>query len=286
KCAHHITKSTHRNDMYMSHFRSLIIGDTSPAEFTPVVDLIRRRMDASSLRWEPDFNAFRKATASGWWPEMIVILQAWADQYPAWEVEALISLCPLARIMCCFGPWCDSDGRSRSIWPLGVRVPAAAFASRFEHELALLSGGRDAGPSLPLTASRTEIFEFDFADSKARQTSAAAEASVVSPDRRFGEMVVSALRKSGLSAGQWHDAGAAATVIFDADPWNEERGKALAAIRAAQPQSQLVACVGFSRPHLETELHDAGADAVWFKLSPLTDLMERLDELRPLAASP
>jgi len=266
---------THRMNTPLLHLNAVVMGDTGPAEFQPVVELVRRRLGGAALRWDSDFSAFRRSTESGWWPELIIVLQAWPDQYRATEVEELISLCPLARIVCCFGPWCDSDGRTRSIWPPGVRVPAAAFASRFEHELALLSGSRDVGSPLPLTASRTEAFEFDFARPIAPRP-VTLDGSAVSPDRRFREMVAAALQKSGLSVGELSDTNPPAAVVFDADPWDGDRAAALAQIRGAHPRSQLVACVGFSRPHVEAELRDAGADAVWFKLSPLADLIDCL----------
>ena len=252
--------------------RAIVIGDTGPAEFQPVVELLQRRLDAAALRWDPDFSAFRQAIASGWRPELVIILQSWPDQFSADEVAELISLCPLARIVCCFGPWCDSDGRNRSIWSLGVHVPAAAFASRLEHELDLLSGSRDAGPPLPLTASRTETFEFDFSPQAVSQP-AAKNMNVVSPDRRFREMTAAALRNSGRSENESSDASPPAAIVFDADPWDGDRAQKLAKIRTAHPRSRLVACVGFSRPHVEAELRDAGADAIWFKLAPLADLL-------------
>lgn len=251
--------------------RASVIGDTSPAEFQPAVEQVHQNLAAANLRWETGFEAFRQAIAAGWWPELIIILQAWPDQLSVQEVEELISLCPLARIVCCFGPWCDSDGRTRSIWPLGVRVPAAAFASRFEHELALMSHRREGGP-LPLTASRTEIFEFDFAHPATRRP-IASDVSVISPDGRFREMIASALRNAGSTVAELHNARPA-TIVFDADPWDANRATELAHLRSTHPRSQLIACVGFSRPHVDAELRGAGADTVWLKLAPLTELIE------------
>jgi hypothetical protein len=253
--------------------RALVLGDTGPAEFQPVIKLVRQSLAAANLRWELGFEALRQATAAGWWPELIIILQAWPDQFGAQEVQELISLCPLARIVCCFGPWCDSDGRTWSIWPLGVRVPVAAFVSRFEHELALLAHGRDDGPPLPLTASRTEIFEFDFAH-PATWRPVALDVPVISPDRCFREMIASALRNVGLTVAELHNARPPAAIVFDADPWDGNRAAELAHLRSTHPRSQLIACVGFSRPHVDAELRSAGVDAVWLKLAPLAELIE------------
>ena len=251
---------------------TLILGDTTPAEFGPVLDLIKRHVPAGSRRSATDFRTARQLIGSGWFPDLVIALQAWSDQFSAIEVEELISLCPLARILCCFGPWCDSDGRTRSIWPLGVRVPSAGFASRFEHETALLAASRDGGRPLPLTASRTEIFEFDFARPASRRESNL-EFSVISYDRRFRDMLIAAIKTVGPGAHESKNTDQPAAILFDADPWDHERATALATIRAAHPSSQLVACLGFPRSHIEAKLRDAGANAVWFKLSPLPDLI-------------
>jgi hypothetical protein len=253
----------------------LILGDTAPAEFQPVLDLVQRHVSAGSRRAATDFKTSRQMIGDGWFPDIVIALQAWPDQFSVKEVEELISLCPLARILCCFGPWCDSDGRTKSTWPLGVRVPAAAFASRFEHEVALLADSHDAGPPLPLTASRTEIFEFDFARPASRLSSNQGF-SVVSPDRRFREMLMSAIEAAGSGLHESDNTDQTATILFDADPWDNDRATALATSRAAHPRSRLVACVGFPRPHIEDELHRQGADSVWFKLAPLTDLIDLL----------
>ncbi len=69
----------------------------------------------------------------------------------------MIGLYPLARLVCCYGPWCASDGRTRDIWPLAVRVPVDAAAERIRRELEVLSGRRQP---LPLTASRDEDLSF------------------------------------------------------------------------------------------------------------------------------
>ena len=257
---------------------ALVLGDAGPAEFQPVLELVHRRLAPDNLRTAADFAACRQTIDHGWFPDVVIALQAWPDQFSVREVEELISLCPLARIICCFGPWCDSDGRTRSIWPLGVRVSAGAFASRFEHELAHLTANRDAtGTPLPLTASRTEIFDFDFGRPIAPRSSAAGMSkrgvSILSPDRRFREMLAAELQTAGCHLDESDDARPP-VVIFDADPWDDDRTDALAKTRTSHPRSRIIACVGFPRPHLDSELRATGADGIWFKLAPLADLIE------------
>ena len=212
------------------------------------------------------------AAREAWFPDLIVVLLAWPDQFPADEVHTLMGSCPLARIVCCYGPWCDSDGRTRSIWPLAVRVSVAAAGARLARELASLENQQRACRPLPLTASRAEIFEFDFKGPAARAETAMA-ASVISPDRRWREMAGSALRGWGLQLVT-EGSGPPQAVIFDADPWDSERATALAAIRVTHPRTKIVACVGFQRRDLDEALRRSGADGVWFKLAPLNELAD------------
>jgi DNA-binding NarL/FixJ family response regulator len=87
-------------------------------------------------------------------------------------------------------------------------------------------------------------------------------------------MIASALRNVGLTVAELHNARPPAAIVFDADPWDGNRAAELAHLRSTHPRSQLVACAGFSRPHVTAELRDAGADAVWFKVAPLADLID------------
>jgi hypothetical protein len=87
--------------------------------------------------------------------DLIVVCQSWSDEYTAGEVAALLSAAPVARLLCVYGRWCDSDGRTRHVWPLAVRAPAAEFEGRLQREINVLRGTE---PPLPLTATRTEIF--------------------------------------------------------------------------------------------------------------------------------
>ena len=73
---------------------------------------------------------------------------------------------PLTLWVCCYGAWCDSDGRTRSIWPISVRVPVSEAERRLNRVWQVLTEQR--GEPLPLTASRDEAFEFDHCDGRAR----------------------------------------------------------------------------------------------------------------------
>jgi hypothetical protein len=256
----------------------LLLGDPALDDFRPAVETIRHRVPGERIREATGAHDLAALVgAEGWHPDLIVVLQSWPDQFSENDVHKLLALCPLARIVCCFGPWCDSDGRTRSIWPLAVRIPIAAARGRLIRELALLDNDNDPAAPLPLTASRAEIFDNDSrapAD-KSPENVRATAAAVISPDRPFRRMLEAAARDWGYRVHESSQGDAPAVIFFDADPWDVQRMIILRTIREAHPQAKLVACAGFPRPDLGTALRENGADDVWFKLSPLADLRNR-----------
>jgi hypothetical protein len=255
----------------------LLLGDHPLGEFTLAVDFIRKEVPGDQIRTANGIADLAALVNAGWHPDLIVVLQSWSDQFSENDVHQILSLCPLARLVCCFGPWCDSDGRTRSIWPLAVRIPAAAVGERLARELALLQTGRPSRAPLPLTASRSEIFEFDYGAPLDNQIPApsAKQVQVISPDRPFREMLEAAMRSWSSGAQEPAAEGAPEVILFDADPWDARQMTSLRAVRGAFPQAKLVACAGFPRPHLVADLCESGADDVWFKLAPLADLRAR-----------
>ncbi|MGE5192721.1 MAG: hypothetical protein ACM3U2_09475 [Deltaproteobacteria bacterium] len=262
----------------------LLLGDPESGDFRSIVERVRGGRPPAEIRLAADFAGFRQLVEGDrWFPDLVAVLQAWPDQFPEAEVHELLARCPLARIVCCFGPWCDSDGRTRSLWPLAVRIPVAAARGRLSRELALLEDRESASAALPLTASRAEIFEFDFGPCD--QTGPPARSvAVISPDRRWTGMLESRVRAIGLRNLGPQSGERPEVVIFDADPWNAERAIALRAIRAADREAQIVAAVGFPRPDLAIALRESGADKVWFKLAPLQALVDDLSQTGNITA--
>jgi hypothetical protein len=265
---------------------TLLLGDLTEPDVHSIVGRLRSIAPPGRIRAAGDVAEARRVfERDGWIPDLIIVLQSWPDQYLPSDVLAIQQAAPLARLVTCFGPWSDSDGRNRAAWPAAARVPVAAAAPRCERELGMLYGDlrsaqRDVFDChrhkvLPLTASRHEIFEFDFS-SPPHRTPKALRVAVESPDRRFREMLVRALGTAGYgNADPGKDPGPDA-IIWDADPWDGERQAALSAVRHRNKTSQIIAAVGFPRADLADELRHAGADGTWYKLSPLAQLTELL----------
>jgi len=108
-----------------------LLGDLEAADFRSIRDVVRSWKPAENTRTTADSTELRRFVGRDrWFPDLIVVLQSWPDQFSEADVHDIFALCPVARIVCCFGPWCDSDGRTRSVWPLAVRVSVAAAAGR------------------------------------------------------------------------------------------------------------------------------------------------------------
>jgi hypothetical protein len=254
----------------------LLLGESELDDFRPAVEFLRCHQAIGSVRMAADVSGLPQLLSDGNWnPDLIVVCEAWPDQFLESDVIEVLTLCPLARIVCCYGPWCDSAGRTRSVWPLAVRTPVVAARTRLSRELTMLAGRQSAARVLPLTASRGEIFEHDFGSSPAAVPSRTT-ARVISPDRRWREMLQAALVREGCR--MVHETGSSEVhaVIYDTDPWGAGREAELRSIRASCPRARIIACVGFPRCDLDLCLRQAGADSTWFKLAPLQQLVDDL----------
>ncbi len=138
----------------------LVIGDLFSPEMKNVERRVKELARASHpVRIFPNVaEALARTSTDAWHSDLVIVCQHWPDEYTPSEVRQLLGAFPLARVICCYGPWCASDGRTRDVWPLSVRVPAEFSAGRMDLELEVVN---DARSPLPLTASRDEIFLFD-----------------------------------------------------------------------------------------------------------------------------
>ncbi len=133
----------------------LVIGDWQRSEMLPIRGWINGRDSHSIVRQVHDLSA--AATLDP--PDLVIVFQSWPDEFATSEVAAALGRWPLALWVCCYGAWCDSDGRNRSIWPISVRVSVREAEHRLNHVWQVLTEQR--GEPLPLTASRDEAFAFD-----------------------------------------------------------------------------------------------------------------------------
>lgn len=128
-------------------------------------------------------------------PELILIGQTWSDQFTSSDVLRLLDRFPLARILCVYGPLCESDGRTRDVWPLSLRIPARKLPVRLELEMQVLRGRR---VPLPRTATREEIirFEQEGASNVSETLPIPRQCLIHSPDRVWAETLAGLLPQS------------------------------------------------------------------------------------------
>lgn len=140
----------------------LVVGDWQRSEMSPIrrwFSALGSRADVRQSDHLPDDDPLGA-------PDLVIVCQSWPDEFLPSAVSAALGRWPLALWVCCYGAWCDSDGRNRSTWPIGVRVPVAESERRLNHIWQVLTEQQD--DPLPLTASRDEAFEFDHCDGRAR----------------------------------------------------------------------------------------------------------------------
>ncbi|MFV0446525.1 MAG: hypothetical protein ACK5Q5_23380 [Planctomycetaceae bacterium] len=277
---------------------ALLLGSVADAEFGAVRGWLDRQVEQGEL-------VLAEQTQGDWLrgdvetiPDMVIVCQTWSDEWTACQVEPLLGAWPLARVVCCQGRWCVSDGRTRQVWPWACRVPVESAVVRLQQELAMLQGRLAV---VPFTASREEAFASDdFACGLAeKSTMPAADVTVITLDRDYGETLCELLASWGLtshwspqpraaigpSADHEQRAGERELVLFDIDPLlehNERERRLLREVEALRhlfPHACLMAMSTDCSARLQALMLERGVNAVGFRLTPVQMLRETISGL-------
>jgi len=249
--------------------QALVIGPAGAPLFEETLDILHAAHPAVQVEVVPQVCDVKHAPPA----DLVLVLQQWPDEYSRADVLTLIDAAPLSRLVVCYGPWCDSDGRTRAVRPVSSRVTAAAAPARLTREL---SDWEQVCPPFPLTATRTDSYP--------------GAQPCCSPPR--GEsLTIGIFAADRALAGYLHDVltawghivvdavvRSADLVVWDADPWDRTAAEELAALQAAA-EIPLVALCGFPRPHEVHELRTAGASAVILKSIEVGALVEQLERI-------
>ncbi len=140
--------------------------------------------------------------------DVVIALQSSSDQYPVADIQRLIGQLMFSRILCCYGPWCISDGRTHDLWPVAFRVPVESAIPILVAELEAFRTG--LVPISPLAAAeemlvhRIEIIEVDHDTNRIEYPRITEEshrdALVVSPDVAFRQTTCQLLTQCGFRA--------------------------------------------------------------------------------------
>ena len=269
----------------MSSFQSdvcnlVLIGSASRREFSALVSWLRQN---PATRIVGHFKDVRSAL-DGWdslvtSPKMTVVLQSWSDESSQSDVNQLIGRTLFQRLLCCFGPWCESDGRNRAVWPDALNVPVRLAESVIAAELHRIQSD---GASIPPTSARDEVFAHRMdvtADGPSLSGLQHMNAAVISPDRVFRKTVCSTLRDYGLRSlhlplitsrrrivPKETPRGPIHLVFHDLDPWGELAEDSLNFARRMFPASTVLGIATMPDAGISTEIIDAQIDVVIPKL--------------------
>ncbi len=249
----------------------LLIGDADRAEMQPIVNWLRDRTSAETLR---QTSSITEMAGNDWHPDLIVVLESHPDEYSLDDINALFAAEPLARIVCCAGAWSESAGRTRKHWPLALRAPATSAIARLEREWEFLNHHHVTN-YLPPTGSREEWFAIHHPELAAHAIPSGRRVRLISPDPAYRQMLADALVSVGISligpSEQSSD-----VIVYDIDPWQSERIEELRAMSGTTP---VVAVTSWITPTEEAALLSAGAAVVIPKLGDIHQLMAAMELL-------
>lgn len=253
----------------------LIVGCAERAEALPLVHWMKQHLrPAETTAYTSLAEALLRMREQAWNPDLVVILQSWPDEYSRDEIDQLSRLAPLARLVVCHGSWCESDGRTRDLWPIAVRIPLRSAETRLLHEWQLLNGGNVV--SLPMSASREEAFGMDH--TKLDKVERLKSVCVWSPDVAYQQYLVELLSRTGHSIIQHSEEFESADVwLIDLDPWNLQVRQSIQQIRARNPKAKLIGLMNLSAPELTQELLELGATHVLAKLGSQQRLLDSIE---------
>lgn len=227
----------------------LIIGEVNRAEVAALMEWIPETLQGATLtEWTGIAEAIGYIERTQQQPDLIIVIQSHPDEYSRSEVDALGLLVPLARWVVCCGAWCESEGRTRQLWPLAVRVPLRSAMSRIRDEWRLLCG-EDVSP-LPLSGSREEAFAADHPSLE--KASGQVTVLVDSPDREYARYLCELLAEAGhevhrtAASSDWSPR----VILFDLDPRGSARRKVADELQERHPFSQFIGLM--SMPEVES----------------------------------
>lgn len=205
--------------------RLLVVGLAESPEMLPLAAALLEL--ASTVQVDRAVHvdqAVELVESRGLYPDLVIVCQHWPDEYTIADVRQLVACAPMARLICCYGPWCESDGRNRETWPTGARIPAMLVAGRLGREIDVLLGCRSP---LPLTASRDETFEFNLCNHDSKKGHSPRTIQIRTPDRELerwlGELVTFAGHECASATAERTPNLATDVILWDLDPWDARR---------------------------------------------------------------
>ena len=237
----------------------LILGETDTAEFQSIVQWVYGHVvSAACTIFSSHLNTARSQLEVGRVPDLVIVLQSSSNQFSAADASELLTFAPLARVVVCYGAWCESDGRNHNIWPPAVRVPAWSAVDRIAREWQIIQNQGNTSP-LPLSASRDEVFESDHP--LIALWNEPQRVLIDSPDVAYRDFLAERLTQEGHEIVQDQPT----VILFDADPWGPPRSVALKGLHHRFGPAEIYATLSLPLPEHVTELQQEGVRTVLSK---------------------
>lgn len=244
----------------------LIIGNDQTNEMRPVLDAVHEICTEAQIISFIDLQAIPNKVA---FPDLILICQNWPDEFSPNTLNDLVSRFPISRFVCSYSAWCESDGRTRTIWPLGIRVPARSVLTRLQLEWDIIQGNQDA---FPLTAGRDEIFLVEAIGSVLQLNSEGNTPliQVDSGDRAYQLMLEEMIDSWGGRIARGSCSDEVDLILVDLDPWELVASQ----FDSQAKSSPVIGVMGLAHPETIRAATLLGIDAVICKVAPEQELFQ------------
>ncbi len=256
----------------------LIVGNYQTREMRAVFDSVNEICCGARLFHCTSLNTISEEVA---FPALIIVCQNWPDEFSTRGLHDLISRFPISRLVCCYGVWCESDGRTRTNWPLSIRVPARSAHARIQQEWDIAQGKVNV---LPLTAGRDEIFQSETSLEPLRLDSDGISPliEVTSGDYHYKAMLeelIVSWKGRITKQGQNNDVD---LLLVDLDPWE----LVVSELTLQDSLPLMIGVMGLAHSETIMAAKQLGIDAVVCKVAPEQELFQAITRVLKIKAIP
>ncbi len=221
----------------------VLIGDTTAPEFAGLVQQLRQQFPNLPGHTYSDVAAWERTESSNQQIPLTVVLQSWSDEYAPADVDRLVGATLFSGLLCCYGAWCEGDGRTHQVWPHSTRIPLRFAYQTINAKLNRIAAGR---PLLPPTAARDEVFLYRQGLNDSRGVHRRGSALVVSTDRVYRLTFRDVMTSCGwdaasvsIEADELRNVRSPHVIVHDLDPTGEITSASVAECQSRFPQAEL-----------------------------------------------
>ncbi len=220
-------------------------------------------------------------------PDVIVIAQAFPQQFSHRDIDRLRRLAPLGRILVLLGSWCEGETRSGRPLPAAVRVYWHQWIAQGEREFKRLIQGQCPSWGLPVTATDEERLLMSTEQSP---TLGHGLVAIHARSVEMADWLSAACRRRGYSTvlvrpPQYAPIGGVVAAIFDGSDLGGAELDQLRGLVACLGNVPVVVLLDFPRIEDKRSAIAAGAAAVLAKPFFLEDFDWQLDNVINVAGT-